>query len=1115
MGAVTWYYGSGQSPKWFQRIDVKDRLYQQVERQYRVAVYEEVFNDTVLALRAGGTGGSGGPVGTPIFVVHVDNSAPGGGDGTVEHPLNYLPTTTPGNVDIVFVRRGTGTSTNYNNGITLNNYQRLLGDGVHHNFTSLAGTFPLPGYTPGALPTITNPAGNVVTLASYNEVSGFNINNAGGSGIYGNTITDFNINNVNITNSANSGIDLVNVSGSGQIFDSTMTGNDLQGINIDNFGTALALSVNNVTATGNLTGIAINGQAGATFAVSMNTVDTSDNNHDGIAISLLSGSSFAGTFFNITSNNNNIPQDDLGFGNGFSATVDASVAAFDIENSTLNGNNLNGVSVVATNGSSVALSLINNDSTISNNLLNGVFVDGTDSALAVLLQNNVISNNGNLGVNLQATDGSLDLIAINNTLNANHGAGIGYTLRDTATGTFDIRGNTITGTLDDANASTVYSGQAIFIRLDGSTDTSAATATVTSGIIDHNLIGSLTNAAAGNVGGGIFISTDQNTTLSNVTIGNTDGANSNGNVIANNGGDGINFNRTGNSVINNVVIQDNVIRQNTGDGIEIDNFGSAVDVADFTIQDNLIRNNTSRGIAFVIQADAQTSANMFNNLITLNGSHGIQLTESANSPLDLRFLTGTWQRNDITSNTGSGVQLDGVVSNLLIGSTASGTDGNNISKNTLWGIDLTNSGSLTIGFNEIFENTAGGVGLHTGTTNYDNATNTVATISRNFIHDNGGDGIEILSQGAGNAQLGSFASGTVTATIQLNTISFNAGRGIDILNRAGLRYTTSPLANVISPIGTITIDQNLIANNKLEAVYVVNTSADSQNQTNPVGSPMALSPFTTIRPRLFFTMTDNTVIGNGSASAWTATGLVLRVGTSDGGFDYTYDGGFFGEGRGGVGATVTGNTFHGNQGDDVYFDSFVSTVDPDASAGTWSETEFTVTRFDSDPLARLDLTFLSNTFDSADVNNAGPPNTDAGAFYDNAEGTFKSRVVSADITTGPFANADRSRNAQRLAARFTLPPSVPTPPPPNGGFDSGDFLYSGMGQSTFRLLNAGTPGNIGVFNPAGNVGSYANGGFLIDNFYTNIFDARGVFNTLALEEMPWGWNVNGGNPRPQ
>jgi hypothetical protein len=247
---------------------------------------------------------------------------------------------------------------------------------------------------------------------------------------------------------------------------------------------------------------------------------------------------------------------------------------------------------------------------------------------------------------------------------------------------------------------------------------------------------------------------------------------------------------------------------------------------------------------------------------------------------------------------------------------------------------------------------------------------------------------------------------------------------------------------------------------------------------------------------------------------------VLRVGTSDGGYGFTQDGGFFGEGFGGVGATITGNTFSGNLGDDIYFDSFTSTVDPGATTGQWDTTNFRIDFYRGDPLARLDLTFLNNTFDTANVNNArGQLNslTGASAFYNNAENDFKSRTIRNSADTGPFVSGTRERNAQRLAARFTLPPNVPTPPPPNGGFDSGDFLYAGMGQSTFRLLGVAAPGNVGTFNPTGNVGTYVNGGgFFVDNFYQDPNDANGVFNVgSGVDAMPYGWNVNGGDPRPQ
>jgi hypothetical protein len=134
--ALTWYFGTGEDARWFQRIPQTNRLYQQMERNYRNMVLTHEVSDFVKALRAGGTGGSGGAVGTPITVVHVNNTAGAGGDGSWERPLNSLPGTTGSNVDIIYVDRGNGTTQNMTGGIVLNDWQRLLGEGVQHTFTS-------------------------------------------------------------------------------------------------------------------------------------------------------------------------------------------------------------------------------------------------------------------------------------------------------------------------------------------------------------------------------------------------------------------------------------------------------------------------------------------------------------------------------------------------------------------------------------------------------------------------------------------------------------------------------------------------------------------------------------------------------------------------------------------------------------------------------------------------------------------------------------------------------------------------------------------------------------------------------------------------------------------
>ena len=208
--------------------------------------------------------------------------------------------------------------------------------------------------------------------------------------------------------------------------------------------------------------------------------------------------------------------------------------------------------------------------------------------------------------------------------------------------------------------------------------------------------------------------------------------------------------------------------------------------------------------------------------------------------------------------------------------------------------------------------------------------------------------------------------------------------------------------------------------------------------------------------RLTFSFTGGEAIGNGASSVGgndvDASGIVLRVGTNDGGRAYaptTDDGGFFAEGRGGMSATITGNTITGNNGADFHASSFLSTVDPATTAGTWDTTTpaFEITAFESDALARLDLTWSGNTVNSLDVNNLG-------AAYTNDEATFKSRDI-AQTDAGPFLAGTRRRNGQRLAARNVGAGGTKLGPAANTVGVSGpsdDFTYSGVGQSTFRLF---------------------------------------------------------------
>jgi hypothetical protein len=127
--------------------------------------------------------------GTFYRVVHVDNSAGNNGDGTFGNPYNELADadgTIGGDSnwgDIIFVHTGLSTDvlgnpanlTGYDTGIALLPFQRLLGDGVEHTVPTQIGDFSFSQFEDGLVPSITNFGGNVVTLANFNTVSGFNI----------------------------------------------------------------------------------------------------------------------------------------------------------------------------------------------------------------------------------------------------------------------------------------------------------------------------------------------------------------------------------------------------------------------------------------------------------------------------------------------------------------------------------------------------------------------------------------------------------------------------------------------------------------------------------------------------------------------------------------------------------------------------------------------------------------------------------------------------------------------------------------------------------------------------------------------------------------------------
>lgn len=855
----------------------------------------------------------------------------------------------------------------------------------------------------------------------------------------------------------------LNATNGSDITNLNVTGNEianatLNGINILQTNSAITninMSQNNIHDNGGDGFRLVNPTNGGTLVTAkfdQNTIST--NGGTGVNLTLVNGAQDLQASFT----RNNISSNAGGPGVNIQlAATHSMTGGFD--QNTISSNGAQGVNfVTGVDGK------INSDFT--NNVINGNASDGIKISLATGAQytgstfyGNTIgttaSRNGGMGINIDAQNSNInnatayllnlgDTTKAANLITGNTGAGVGITSSGNTIGTLNIANTTISNTT--AGSGLNFTGEGLRVNQTG-------TSTLTGSIVNSSFTNNAADGAMFNVTGnnvGLFAS------LNNFSIDQS--------TFSSNAGNGLEFFRTADGEVNNVTITNSVFNTNTLDGLVIraaNKFNGHTDT--YTINNNDISSNTRNGVFFDERADARIRADMTLNTINNNGGNGIQLVEVVNNSSDLRRLSGTWTQNIITGNTGNGIALNGATLNLMIGDLNNYSDGNVISNNKLNGIQVTGAGSLTIGSNMIQGN---GTLANLGTAN-ENAGIMLSvapisniTVSHNVVSDNFGDGIQYgISTG--------FIGGQGTLSIENeNIITNNSGRGIDIINRAD---------NDVN----INIDHNFVSANKLEGIYIVNTASADQNQYDSSTTALAANGNIFFNPEMRLRIANgNQIIGNGLNSGLSGTGLVIRVGTSGGSTDYTYDGGFATAGpdlaadaswadflstvtmtRGGIGAQIDSNRLGGNFGNDVLFHSFVSTTTPLATTqGTWTDTEQTITGvYQSDPLSRFDLYYRGNTTDFGSLDSWGadtgaysvsPPNPGLAAFFNDSDGVFKSRLqnITPATNAGPFLTADRIRNATRQAA-------FPLGTAPNDGSNTLGFLYPGIGASTWRLDN--------------------------------------------------------------
>ena len=1017
----------------------------------------------------------------------------------------------------------------------------LIGSKITVGFT---GGYTLQGSLV-ALPG--DPTGSHFVATSGNI--GGNYSNNGLDGVKF-SLDSTNMSNLNITNiSANSNGSALNTGhgieftgGGGAVNSSNLSGLVMTGNTMSlNHGDGIRL-VNPVTTN-----------AIMDINIANNTI--TQNTGTGINLNLVTGHQDL-TFTGLTGfSDNKINQNAGGPGLNVQLAANHNLTG-DFTGNQINGNGTQGINLnMGTNGV-VASNFTNN--VIDSNKAQGINIalatggqfngGGINPAQ---FYGNEISNNLGIGVNLVAPDGSSFNWALgsltpgngSNTINGNTSAGVAITMSGAATGTLSVANSQFANTLAGTNPS--YAGEGLNVNLTGSSS-------LTGGILKSSFNNNAGDGALFHVTG---TTSSAHATLNNFTIDNNSiFSNNTGNglefvrsafgILT-----GITVQNSffDNNTLNGIAIT--AANKNDTDHYDINNN----DISN-NLQNGLLITEMFQS---KVNLDMNVTMPTGQNTITHNGASGIQVNEIINVyATDERALSGTWKNNIIAFNAGNGIAVDGATNGLIIGDTATLNPlGNVISNNGLNGIEVGNRGSLTIENNSItFNGNLANLGTVTqnagimldvkpgitidapGGPPSPPPIDSTVVVAKNLISNNYGDGIEYgIAQHITNFP--AFTTGFgANVSIDTNTITYNSGRGVNLINR-GDNYTQANISN------------NIIAANQLEGIYVVNTASLIQDQNSynraqltalevgggvPLGVDPADGAISTVRnPILELRVTGNQILGNGLNSGTSGTGLVIQVGTSGGNYFYNNPGGFasntvlpkpgingspfgYSSGYGGVTAVVDTNTIGGNAGKQILFGSYVSTNAPPATAGTWSTTQFFTTNFWGDPLSRFDLFFRNDTiiegttFAAIDpvgisqinyatnLNGYSTNNPAFLAFYNNSD-SFKSNQSATTPTTatGPFGpDAGRDRNATRQAARLQ-PFDAPLAGNPAAGSDGGQFLYPGLGASTWRVSSDSSIAFLTMLSTNNLLDPLA---------ITNVFQEQGIpVIDPPYYVSPWGW----------
>lgn len=599
------------------------------------------------------------------FVNNTSHSA-----GTYESPFSTLmqAQAASGPNNVIYVFSGDGTTSNMNEGITLQTNQRLWGSGVTQSLPTTLGTFSIPAMTK-TNPYITNTGGDGIVLANGTQVSGIVVSRASGDGIFGNNVTGVSVLKSAILNSTGHGIAFTQ-GGSGpyalNINKVTSANNGTDGINLQTSGsseTSITLSESLLTANAN-NGLKMNAAGTSIITGTVKKNSLNGNAVEGINLDSTTTSTTPLTVTlvqNVISGHNN-----KGVSGDFSGTAPVNITLNKnllVANDAQQDDSGEGTVNFIFNGNNSSLTATNNE--VNGNFADGFYVQGlgTGNAFFLTFANNEI--NGNIGFGIELAGGgvgnlpNLTLSMASNQIDGNK------TGAASLTGSFTSIQGTVSKNMMDGN-----NGAGLLI--------SGTTATTCNLSLSGNEI-------ASNLSQGIYI--DNTNALTQLQLSST------GDTIIGNGSTGFDVE----SAINSLTISGDTISGNAGRGLFLSNIANA-NALDITLSNNTLTNNGSDGMNITTHftgiSNASNALSITDNTLQANRATGLTLAIVGTGATSQTFTT-TIDSNNMLYNLSNGLTLSANANNAGL-SLFTEVNDNILNNNTAFGAQIsTTTGSLS------------------------------------------------------------------------------------------------------------------------------------------------------------------------------------------------------------------------------------------------------------------------------------------------------------------------------------------------------------------------------------------------------------------------------------